>query len=184
MTLSPPLRCLATRTIVFLRDNVGNRGERVKHSHNSISNCTIEMPSALIVTACTSWLRRWPPPDSFTEWQNPETAPLCGPSSQRVRNSTEGKRETFNLWCLRTDETIPVAHPSRARRMAETGRVKLVRFYTVNTKSKPTQKLSKYFPQKIKADSRYPHNQLAVCSHGSNHCQGAARSTGQFPLEG
>lgn len=60
---------------------------------------------------------------------------------RRVRDSTEGKRETSNLWCLKTDETIPVARPSRARRMAETGRVKLVRFYTVKTKSEPTQNL-------------------------------------------
>ncbi|CAN8017281.1 unnamed protein product, partial [Ixodes persulcatus] len=68
-TLSSPLRCLATRTIVFLRDNVGNRGERVKQSHNSISNCTIVTPSALTVTGCTSWLQRWAPPASFTLWQ-------------------------------------------------------------------------------------------------------------------
>lgn len=69
---------------------------------------------------------------------------------QRVCDSTEGKKGTSNLWCLRTDETIPVARPSRARRMAEAGRVKLVCFYTVNTKSEPTQKISKTFPRKLK----------------------------------
>lgn len=75
---------------------------------------------------------------------------------RRVRDSTEGKRETSNLWCLRTDETIPVARPSRARRMAETGRVKLVRFYTVKTKSEPTQKVSENFPTKIKGNKPFP----------------------------